>query len=122
MAEEGAPGTQETLTRLRDPTRRLQYPRQPVPVQVQEFQPTAPPPFPIAKFLKNLRGSKRGAASGPSGTTAEHLQVLLDDEASSELLHGAATRFASASAPGQIVDAIRLCRFLVARLILLRHV
>ena len=30
------------------------------------------------KFQHNLRTSRRGAAGGPSGMTAEHLRVLLD--------------------------------------------
>ena len=34
--------------------------------------------FPLDKFLGNLRSSPRGSAPGASGTTAEHLQVLLD--------------------------------------------
>ena len=115
MAEEVAPGTAETLGQLRDPARRLQQPREPLPQLVQEFVPAALPEMPIAKFLKNLRSSKRGGASGPSGTTAEHLQVLLDDEASSELLHRAASQLAAANVPEEITAAIRLGRLTALR-------
>ena len=30
------------------------------------------------KFLGNLRSSRRGAAAGPSGMTADHLRPVLD--------------------------------------------
>ncbi len=114
-AEEIAPGTEDTLNRLRNPERRLQHPRAPLPQEVLDFRPPSPPTMALDKFLKNLRSSKRGAASGPSGTTAEHLQVVLDDEPCSALLHEAANHLAQADVPPEIAQAIRLGRMTALR-------
>ena len=43
---------------------------------------------------KNLRSAKRGAAGGPSGTTVEHLQLLLDNPKDFLLFFPVAERFA----------------------------
>ena len=67
-----APGNGATLQQLRDPTRRLQHPREALPPEVQQFVPVLPLAFPKERFVRNLRGSRRGAAPGPTGTTAEH--------------------------------------------------
>ena len=63
-----------------------------------------------AKFFCNLRGARQGAAAGPSGCTAEHLRILLDDEGCSDLLLHAAQLFAAGRVPAKVVDGLRLGR------------
>jgi hypothetical protein len=65
--------------------------------------------------LGNLRSSKRGSAPGPSGMTSEHLQVLLDNEPCSSLLHAAAEHLARAQIPDVIQAAIRVGKLTALR-------
>ena len=62
------------------------------------------------KFQHNLRTSRRGAAGGPSGMTAEHLRVLLDSSSCTSLLGEAASQLAQGNIPEEVVTAIRLGR------------
>ena len=61
-------------------------------------------------FLQNLRCARRGAAGGPSGMNSDHLKVLLESPGCSTLLCEAATQFARAKVPLEVVEAIRLGR------------
>ncbi|CAK0885381.1 unnamed protein product, partial [Prorocentrum cordatum] len=110
-----APGTQATLDELRDPARRLQQPRE----QLSERAARAPPQGLASlepdRLLTNVRGSRRGAAPGPSGMTGEHLQTLLDDEHCCDLLHHAAALLARAEIPGPVAEALRLGRLTALR-------
>ena len=63
----------------------------------------------------NLKRARRGAAPGPSGCTAEHLKVLLDDEGTLELFTYAAERLAQARVPGGVVAGLRLGRMVALR-------
>ena len=81
-----APGTLETLQELRDPARRPPSLARPVPLDAQAFQPPSPLVLNSARLVSNLRSARRGAAPGPSGATAEHYRILLDDEESTSLL------------------------------------
>ena len=74
-----APGTNVTLRELQDPNKRHPVSREKLP---NEFFVRQERLFDLDhdRFAKNLRVSKRGAASGPSGMTANNLRPLLDDE------------------------------------------
>ena len=52
-------------------------------------------------LLKNLRTSRRGAAAGPSGTTTEHLKILLDE---------VAILFVRGQIPPEILEGVRVGR------------
>ena len=67
----------------------------------------------LMKFQHNLRTSRRGAAGGPSGMTAEHLRVLLDSPSCTSLLGEAASQLAQGNIPEEVVSVIRLGRMTV---------
>ena len=101
-----APANAATVAALRDPDRR------PPTCQVPLPEAIAAPPLHLnqAKLVANLRRARRGAAAGPSGTTTEHLRVLLDDEESAQLLYDAAQCLASGDIPQDILRGLRLGR------------
>ena len=101
-----APANAATVAALRDPDRR------PPTCQVPLPEAIAAPPLHLnqAKLVANLRSARRGAAAGPSGTTTEHLRVLLDDEESAQLLYDAAQCLASGDIPQDILRGLRLGR------------
>ena len=75
-----APGNRQTLSQLRDPVRRPPVMRDPLPAAIIEFVPDRRFSLGEKKFAANLRSSRKGAAAGPSGMTADHLRPLLDNE------------------------------------------
>ena len=75
-----------------------------------QMQPHVPLHFDEDKFQHNLRTSRRGAAGGPSGMTAEHLRVVLDSPSCTSLLCEAASQLAQGHIPDEVVRAIRLGR------------
>ena len=109
-AAELAPGTNATLELLRDPTRRPPVITVPIPEAVQNFRPVEAFALDGDKFIKNLRGARKGAAGGPSGMTSDHLRVILDDEHTTDLLLKFAQYFTSAKIPAELVEALRLGR------------
>ena len=104
-----APATRDTLRALRDPDRRPPQRQVPLPDGLRDNLP-APLALCRKRFLQNVRGSRRGAAAGPSGRTAEALRVLVDDEASAELLFRAAEQLATAAVPPPVLAGVRLGR------------
>ena len=72
-----APGNDETLQVLRDPEKHPPLPRETLSEAVRSADPD---PFELdgELFLQCVRSSRRGAAGGPSGMTAEHLQPILE--------------------------------------------
>ena len=80
-----------------------------------EFQPPVSITLSKSSSPSNLKTARRGAAPGPSGCTAEHLKVLLDDEGTLELFTYAAERLAQARVPGCVVDGLRLGRMVALR-------
>ena len=58
-------------------------------------------------LLTCLRKSRRGAAAGPSGMTADHLFPILENERDSSLFVQAATSLARGNIPEVIMEAIR---------------
>ena len=114
-AEPLAPGNEETLQELRDPARRPQVPRVPVPEAVLQHQPSEPVRLSWGAFVSNVRRARRGAAPGPSGCTNEHLRLLLETEEDMQLLHHAAQRLALRDVPDTIARALRLGRMVALR-------
>ena len=92
--------------------------KRPLPPGVQAFQPPSPLVLNSACSVSNLRGARRGAAPGPSGATAEHDRILLDDEESTSLLARAAHDLASANARLVTDDVLRrlVCRTLAQQM------
>ena len=78
-AAEVAPGSEDTLQQLQNPTRRPPRPREPIPVHLLEHIPPDQFELDEVKFLQNLRSAHRGVAGGPSGMTSEHLRILLEN-------------------------------------------
>ena len=60
--------------------------------------------------MRNLRSARRGTQGGPSGTTTDHLKVVLDNDSTADLLHALGQELAAADVPAHIVDALRLGR------------
>ena len=75
-------------------------PARQVPLPPDPFQDPVADPVLLSqqRFLRDVRGGRRGAVPGPSGCTAEHLRVLTDDEDSADLLMWAAGQIASGAA------------------------
>ena len=104
-----APGTNATLNDLQDPNKRPPVPREELP---NDFFVRRGPPFDLDfdLFAKNLRVSRRGAAGGPSGMTADPLRPLLDSEVDIARFWRLAQDLARATVPDEIVDVVRLGR------------
>ena len=105
-----APGTMETLRELRDPVRRPARIRQPLPPQVADHMPDRPFELEEYRFAQVLRSSRKGAAAGPSGMTADHLRPVLENRRDTHLLFTLGEKLARAEIPDSIVEAIRLGR------------
>ena len=82
VSEPLAPGNAATLGVLTDPERRPRVPHEDFAAREEDlhFQPEHAVRLDAKLFIANLRGARKGAAAGPSGTTCEHLRILLDDE------------------------------------------
>ena len=105
-----APGTAATLAQLRDPTRRPTEPYTPLQANIDQFVPAQPLQLPAHKLLTALRRSRKGAAPGPSGLTADTLRLVLDDEATTALFVEVCQHLAQARVPLNIAQAIGLGR------------
>ena len=101
-----APGSDATLQELRNPVRRPNVAREPIP---EDLRNLVPPEFELDEelFLRTLRSSKRGSAGGPSGMTNEHLRPLLDSTHDAHLLFLAGEQLARAHVPPNIITLIR---------------
>ena len=105
-----APGDNITLRALQDESRRPQQPRFPVPREVLEHIPEVEPALDRDWLLVSLRIARKGAVGSPSGMTAEHLRVLLQNERDSDLLHEMALDVVRADIPHEVLEAIRIGR------------
>eukprot|EP00439_Symbiodinium_sp_Y106_P016235 s10655_g2.t1 len=109
LAEPLAAGDDTTLQHLRDPARR----------PVEPYEPLDPDIFPVElscpALLTNPRRSRRGAAPGPRGYTAEIVRLILDDPAAVDSLGAVATRLARAQLPATIAQALGLGRLIAIR-------
>ena len=72
-----APGTDETLAILQDPTRRPPALQTALPTNLQEYQPQAPIRLNPQEVAEALRTAKRGSAPGLSGSDGRTLQSSL---------------------------------------------
>ena len=106
-----APGSNATLTALKDPSKRPPVPRDPLPRDISEFMPVREF-FELEehRFARNLRSSRRGAAAGPSGMTMEHLRPLLDCPPATHSFFLMAEQFSKAMIPRSFVDGLRMGR------------
>ena len=100
-----APGTTATLNALRDPQKCTPRPREAIP--------EIPPHRPLE--LDEVSFCRKGAASGPSGMTWEHLRPLLDCPRDTNLLHRVASFLARGDVPPLIIDVIRAGRLTALR-------
>ncbi|CAE7292329.1 unnamed protein product, partial [Symbiodinium pilosum] len=105
-----APADEATLQALQDPSRRPPQPYVPLDPDILAFSPDVPLALSREILISNLRRSRRGAAPGPSGYTAEILRPLLDDPAALEALHAVAELLARALLPTSAASALGLGR------------
>ena len=110
-----APGSPDTLRQLTDQERRPQALQRPLPCETHTFVPPEALRLDVVRFLGALRSARRGSAPGPSGTRAEHLKPLLENEQAMELLGFAASQLAAAAVPAEIAEAFGLCRMTALR-------
>ena len=81
-----ARGTRETLDALKDRERRPPNLRDPLPDRVVNHVPHTLVSLDPELFAQVLGSSRRGAAAGPSGMTAEHLRPMLESTEDTKLL------------------------------------
>ena len=112
LSEPLALGDQATLQQLRDPDRRPSQPYAPLDPDLLSWPPVA---LPAPALLTNLRRSRRGAAPGPSGLTADIARLLLDDADSSEAFCDVVLLLARARLPTSIASALGLGRLVALR-------
>ena len=105
-----APGTDHTLRLLTDASRRPAHPTRELTREILEFVPEAAFNLDDKKLAQNLRSSRRGAAPGPSGMSAEHLRPLLSNPRDFQWFFRAGEQLARGEVPPAVVDAIRLGR------------
>ena len=105
-----APGTNATLSALKDESKRPSRLREPLPREVVAHVPAHPFDMDEMMFLRCLRSARRGAAAGPSGMTTEHLRPLLDDWHSMEVLFKAAETFSRGLIPESVVQIVKMGR------------
>jgi hypothetical protein len=98
------------LDELRDPSRRPAAPYEPPDDQITTFQPEQPAELPMATIIQNLRCSRKRAAPGPSGLTADTLRLLLDDAPATHQVATVAQHVARAQVPATIASALGLGR------------
>ena len=110
-----APGDATTLRELTDPARRPQQPHEAIEPEALQYQPREPIALNRNRLVTNLRGARRGAAPGPSGTTGEHLKIILDDELCTELFCTAVEKLSRGALPQEIAQAMRLGRLVALR-------
>ena len=113
MALEGAavaPGNEKTWKALTDEAKRPRTAREGVDPELMITNPAIPVDLDVDLLLKNLRTSRRGAAAGPSGTTTEHLKILLDSTECCALFGEVAILFARGQIPPEILEGVRVGR------------
>ena len=100
-----ATGNEATRAKLMNENRRPGAARRGLDEDILQMQPHVP-----FHFEHNLGTSRRGAAGGPSGMTAEHLRVVLNSPSCTCLLGEAVSQLAQGNIPEEVVRAIRLGR------------
>ncbi|MEC7231521.1 MAG: hypothetical protein VXW31_01135, partial [Planctomycetota bacterium] len=115
LAAELAPGTEETLTELTNPELRPAHPAEALPPEVRNDNPPRPLELNRTHLQQALRTARRGTAPGLSGTRAEHLKVLLEDNELLGLFGDAAEVLARAEAPRPVARALAKGRLTALR-------
>ena len=105
-----APGNEATRKILTDNTRRPRELRAELDPVIVSMEPEVPLNLGLDKLQQNLRTSRRGAAGGPSGMTAEHLRLVLDSPSCTAPLGEAASQLTRAKVPAEVLQALRLGR------------
>ena len=105
-----APGTLRTLAALTDPTRRPPEARERLSNITLETHPANPFNLDHAKFPMNLRFSRRGAAGGPSGMTADRSFPILASDRDSSLLAECASVMDRGDVPEEVLEWARMER------------
>ena len=103
-----APGTLATLRELTNPARRPPVPRQGLSDELRHSERRELFRSDAEECLLCLRTARRGAASGPSGMTADHLFPILESEPDSELLVQVVSKLACGDVPQDVINGIRL--------------
>ena len=105
-----APGNQQTLRALQDPNRRPAVLRSPLPPAILNHVPKVEFDLSQEGLLANLRCSRRRAAGGPSGMTADHIRAILNSERDSKSFWRMCQEFARGCLPEEILRAVRIGR------------
>ena len=92
------------------PSRRPPAPREPLPEDLNLFEPEEPFELDFDRLARNLRNARRGAPGGPSGMTAEHLRPLLENDRDIAKLCDFASIMVPKKVPNRIEPAVRLGR------------
>ena len=95
-----APGTEATLSKLTDETKRPCRPWEPLLRGVVGHAPVTPFDLDEKLFLRCLRSSRKGAAAGPSGMTTDNLRPLFK----------AGEMFARAEIPDTVIQMAKIGR------------
>ena len=93
-----------------DPSRRPPVPREPLPEDLNLFEPEEPFELDFDRFARNIRSARRKAAGEPSGMTAEHLRPLLENDRDIAKLRDFASIMAREDVPDRIDPAVQLGR------------
>ena len=110
-----APGDDTTLAALRDPARRPPVPRQEIAAESLQVDPAHRVALTVQQVAEALRSTKRGAAPGLSGATAEQYKLLLDEPSVLEAFTAVVNSLARAEVPATVADALALSRLTALR-------
>ena len=102
-----AAGNLETLEALR---RRPAQFRDPLPDSIVHHAPASEFELDEARFGRNLRSARRGAAAGPSGMTSEHLRPLLASPPTLHWFFRLGEQLVTARVPNLVIEAVRMGR------------
>ena len=81
-----------------------------MPEGLATAMPESPFDLDFDRFISNIRRAKRGAAPGPSGMTTEHLNPVLENDASLIALFRVAVLFSGGQVPPNALEGLRLGR------------
>ena len=110
-----APGSEETHKELRNPLRRPNRAREPLPRAILEYNPATPFALDENRFAQVLGTSRKEAAPGPSGMISDHLRPVLESHCDTHSLFSLAGQLARAQIPASIPSVIQLGRMTALR-------
>ena len=103
-------GNEATLRELQDPALRPPALTEELPEEAMSLRPETPLQLDNNFLIRALRGARRGSAPGLSGTRAEHLKVLLEDEHTWDLFSQLANAYARGEVPEDIAAGLSMGR------------